>query len=132
MILMPLWQGKSQRKITGGRRKLASKKRRYEIGREKQVTIIEDRVRSKSVRARGGGKKMRVLGTNVVNVTDQKTNKTQKTKIITVLENPANPFYVRRNIISKGAIIDTELGKARVTSRPGQDGMINAVLISEK
>jgi len=129
---MPLWQGKSKRKVTGGRRKYASKKRSYEIGHEKQVTLIEDRERKKSARSRGGSKKTRILGTNVVNVTDIKTNKTVKTKIITVIENPANPFYVRRNIITKGAIIDTELGKARVTSRPGQDGMINAVLISEK
>ena len=132
MIYMPLWQGKSRRKITGGRRKFATKKRRYEIGREKQVTVLEDRERRKSVRTRGDGKKMRILGTNMANIIDQKTNKTIKTKIVTVLENPANPFYVRRNIITKGAIIETELGKARVTSRPGQDGMINAVLISEK
>jgi small subunit ribosomal protein S8e len=129
---MPLWQGKSRRKVTGGRRIFASKKRRYEIGREKQVTVIEDRERKKSARSRGGGRKTRILGTNMVNVTNVKTNKTVKTKILTVIENPANPFYVRRNIITKGAIIDTELGKARVTSRPGQDGMINAVLISEK
>jgi small subunit ribosomal protein S8e len=129
---MPLWQGKSRRKVTGGRRKFASKKRRYEIGREKQVAVLEDKDRKKSVRSRGGSKKTRVLGTNIANVTDQKTNKTVKTKILNVLENPANPFYVRRNMITKGAIVDTELGKARVTSRPGQDGMINAVLISRK
>ncbi|MCK5560714.1 MAG: 30S ribosomal protein S8e, partial [Thermoplasmata archaeon] len=47
------------------------------------------------------------------------------------IENSANPFYVRRNIINKGAIIDTELGNARVTSRPGQHGMINAILITK-
>jgi small subunit ribosomal protein S8e len=129
---MPLWQGKSKRKVTGGRRKFASKKRRYEIGSEKQVTVIEDRERKKSARTRGGSRKTRVLGTNVVNVTDIKKNKTVKTKILTVIENPANPFYVRRNIITKGAIIETELGKARVTSRPGQDGLINAVLITGK
>jgi small subunit ribosomal protein S8e len=128
---MPLWQGKSKRKVTGGRRKFASKKRRYEIGREKQVTVIEDRERKKSARTRGGARKIRVLGTNIANVTHVKSNKTIKTKILTVIENPANPFYVRRNIITKGAIIETELGKARVTSRPGQDGMINAVLISK-
>ena len=46
-----------------------------------------------------------------------------------VIENKANPNYVRRNIITKGAIVETSAGKAKVTSRPGQDGVINGVLI---
>ena len=74
--------------------------------------------------------KVRVLRTNVVNVVDTKKNKTFKTKIIQVVENPANPHYVRRNIITKGAIIETEAGNARVTSRPGQHGVLNAVLLA--
>jgi small subunit ribosomal protein S8e len=32
-------------------------------------------------------------------------------------------------VLTKGAIIDTELGQARVISRPAQDGIINAVLM---
>ncbi|MFB6184110.1 MAG: 30S ribosomal protein S8e, partial [Haloarculaceae archaeon] len=44
-------------------------------------------------------------------------------------ENPSNPNYARRNIITKGAIIETSEGRARVTSRPGQDGQVNAVLV---
>ena len=52
-----------------------------------------------------------------------------KTEIISVVENPANIHYVRRNIMTKGAIIETELGKAKITSRPGQTGTINAILI---
>ena len=63
---------------------------------------------------------------------DRRTKKTVKSKILSVLENPANPNYVRRNIITKGAIIDTDIGTARVTSRPGQHGMINAILIKPK
>ena len=47
-----------------------------------------------------------------------------------VVENPANRHFVRRNIMTKGTVIETEKGKARITSRPGQDGTINAVLIS--
>ena len=49
-----------------------------------------------------------------------------------VLENPANPHYVRRDIITKGAIVITDIGKARITSRPGQHGVVNAVLIEEE
>ena len=43
--------------------------------------------------------------------------------------NSANPNYVRRNIITKGAIVETPEGNAKVTSRPGQDGVINGILI---
>jgi small subunit ribosomal protein S8e len=68
---------------------------------------------------------------DVAYVIDPKTNKTTKTEIISVVENPANIHYVRRNIITKGAIIETKLGKARIASRPGQSGTINAVLISK-
>ena len=52
-----------------------------------------------------------------------------KAKIEIVTANPANRHYVRRNIMTKGTIIKTDKGDARVTSRPGQDGVINAVLI---
>jgi small subunit ribosomal protein S8e len=32
-------------------------------------------------------------------------------------------------MITKGAVLKTELGRARVTSRPGQHGILNAVLM---
>ena len=53
----------------------------------------------------------------------------KKVKILTVKTNPADPNYVQRNIMNKGATITTEIGDAIVTSRPGQDGAINAVLL---
>ena len=122
------WQGKSRRKETGGRLKLARKKRRYELGREQNIPVLGE-PRHKKVRVRGNNPRVRVLATNVANVTDPETNVTKKVEIKDILENPANPHYVRRDIITKGAVIETELGKAKVTSRPGQDGCINAVLI---
>lgn len=125
---MALWQGKSKRKKTGGRFRLHRSKRKTEIGREQQVTVIGEES-NKDVRTRGGNLKFRILTTSKVNVFNPKSKKTNATNIKTVLENPANPNYVRRNIITKGAIIDTDLGKARVTSRPGQHGIINAILI---
>ena len=63
------------------------------------------------------------------NVVDKKTNTVKKVKILTVKSNPADPNYVQRNIMNKGATITTEIGDAVVTSRPGQDGAINAVLL---
>ena len=124
---MALWQGKSRRSETGRRIRYARGKRRFEIGREKQITTIGEN-RLKVVRTKGDNRKTRIKTTNIAYVVDPKTNKTAKTEIVSVLENKANIHYVRRNIINKGAIIDTKLGKAQVTSRPGQTGTINAVL----
>jgi small subunit ribosomal protein S8e len=63
-------------------------------------------------------------------IVDPKTGKTTQTEILTVIDNAANLNYIRRNIINKGAIIETKMGKARITSRPGQCGTINAVLLT--
>ncbi|WP_455391696.1 30S ribosomal protein S8e [[Eubacterium] cellulosolvens] len=127
---MAQWQGRSKRKRSGGRIRLHRKKRTFEIGREKQFTTIGE-YKNLKIRTRGHNHKMRLIHSELANVTDPKTKKTKRTKILTVLENNANPFYVRRNIINKGAVIETELGNAKVTSRPGQQGIINAILISK-
>jgi small subunit ribosomal protein S8e len=125
---MALWQGRSRRKITGGRYVSHRKKKKSEIGREQQITVLGKETK-KRVKTMGGNLKFRVLTTQKANVYDPNTKKTKNVNIKTVLENPANPHYVRRNIITKGAIIDTEAGKAKVTSRPGQDGVVNAIII---
>ena len=70
-----------------------------------------------------------MLKCEFANVADPKSGTTKTVKIITVRNNPANPFYARRNITTKGAVIETELGDAVVTSRPGQEGIVNAVLV---
>jgi small subunit ribosomal protein S8e len=80
------------------------------------------------VRTRGGNQKVEVLMTDKINVTDA-SGKTTPAKLTNVVENPANIHYVRRNIITKGAIVETSAGKARVTSRPGQSGSLNGVLV---
>ena len=127
---MALWQGDSRRSETGRRKRFARSKRKYEIGREAHLTTIGP-TRIKEVRTMGNNRKTRAKTINFAYVVDPKSNKATKTEIISVLENQANIHYVRRNIINKGAVIDTKLGKALVTSRPGQSGSINAVLISK-
>ncbi|UZE92653.1 MAG: 30S ribosomal protein S8e [Methanosarcinales archaeon] len=122
------WQGKSTRKMTGGRLISSRGKMKHELGREATQPHLGD-VRQIDVRVRGGAKKVRLFQCDVANVTDPKTGKTKATKIETVEENPADQHYVRRNILTKGAIVKTALGKARITSRPGQDGIVNAVLV---
>lgn len=128
---MALWQGDSRRSKTGRRIRYARGKRKFEIGRESHLTMI-GKLRIKKVRTRGHNQKTRAMAADVAYVVDPKTGKTVKTEIISVVENPANIHYVRRNIMNKGAIINTKLGKARITSRPGQSGNINAVLLSGK
>ncbi len=125
---MALWQGRSKRKVTGGRYRPHRGKKKNEIGREQQITII-GKTSMKRVRTMGGNQKFRMLVAERANIFDPRSKKTTSVKIKTVVDNPANPNYIRRNIITRGAIIDTELGKARVTSRPGQHGVINAILV---
>ncbi len=125
---MAIWQGRSLRKISGGRIRKARKKRRYELGREAALTHIGDR-RMKMVRVMGGNMKIKLLRDSYVNVYNPKTKKTEKAKINAVVENPSNPHFAQRNIITRGAIVDTNLGKVRITSRPGQHGVLNGVLV---
>jgi small subunit ribosomal protein S8e len=122
------WQGKFGRKLTGGKRIPARGKRKYETGREQSDTTIAD-VRTKKIETLGGNQKVRLLRGNVATVSDPKTGTTKSVKIETVKDNKANLHYTRRNIITKGAVIKTELGEAIVTNRPGQDGTISAVLL---
>ena len=123
------WQGKSTRKYTSGRIISARSKKRYELGGDEANTHLGGIIR-KTERTMGGNEKTRLLRDSTAIVTDPKTKTAKNVKIDTVSGNPANIHYVRRNIITKGAIIKTELGTARVTNRPGQEGNINAVLIS--
>jgi len=75
--------------------------------------------------------KVRIAAADFAVVTDKASGKSSKSKLLRVIRNPANVDYQRRGVITKGAIVDTELGQARVTSRPGQDGVINAILVEK-
>lgn len=121
------WQGRSRRTYTGAKIKAARGKRKYELGRESADTHINETKR-KNISTTGGNRKVRLLQCNVANVTDSQ-GKTQKATIETVVGNTANEHYVRRNILTKGSVVKTTLGNARITSRPGQDGVVNAVLL---
>lgn len=122
------YQGKSIRKPTGGRLRPNRGKRKFELGRDVTQPVIGPTNR-KIVNVMGNGTKVKVLKENMVNVTDPKTGKTQKTTMTTEVDNRANKNYIRRNILTRGAVVLTELGKAKITSRPGQDGEVNAVLV---
>jgi len=122
------WQGRSRRSCTGKLLKPFRKKRKYELGREQIETLIGER-KIKKVRIRGGNFKIKVFREQYANVYIPSEGKVVKAEIKNVVENPAHVHYARRNVVTKGAIIETTAGKARVTSRPNQDGIVNAVLV---
>ncbi|WP_336036587.1 30S ribosomal protein S8e [Halobacterium yunchengense] len=122
------YQGRSKRSKTGARLRPRSKKDKSELGRSPTETTVGE-PRFRTVDARGNVEKVRALSTNVANVSTD--DGTVRATIEDVVENDANPNYARRNIVTKGAVIETDAGTARVTSRPGQNGQVNAVLVDE-
>ncbi|AAR39312.1 NEQ469 [Nanoarchaeum equitans Kin4-M] len=122
------YQGRDNRLITGRIHPRARKKRKYELGREPTFTRVGER-KIKKIRVRGGNIKIRLKRDMYVNVYDPTQGKTVKAKIVRFLDNPSNRNFARMGILTKGAIVETELGKVKITSRPGQDGVLNGVLI---
>ena len=119
-------QGRSTRKRTGGRLKHAANKKRHQLGREPAETTVGE-TRLQYIDSRGTEQKVRALSTDVAQVAAD--GEVSEAEIENVVDNPANVNYARRNIITKGAVIETSAGRARVTSRPGQTGQVNAVLL---
>jgi small subunit ribosomal protein S8e len=128
---MSIWHGERGRKKTGGEITIARKKRKRELGNQPLFTRI-GKEKKLSYRTEGGGIKIKAFAVEFANVLDPNTNQSRKVKIIDVIDNPANPHFVRRKIITKGAIIKTEMGNARVTSRPTQDGVVNALILEKE
>ena len=114
-------------KTTGGRRTPLRIRRKYETDRypnepglDAQVTVTR--------RVRGNNRKTALKSIDFVNLSTG-DSKVKKTKILKVLENATNNDYQRRGIITKGAILETQEGKCRVVSKPGQTGIVNAILL---
>ena len=124
---MAISQSRSQKKQTGAKYKEYRKRKKYELGRNPTLTKIGEK-KVRSLRSLGGNTKNYILSDNTVNLVG-KDKKCIKAKITSVLESSANRNFIRRNILTKGTVIETDKGKAKVTSRPGQEGSINAVLI---
>ncbi|MGQ4873881.1 MAG: 30S ribosomal protein S8e [Promethearchaeia archaeon] len=123
-------QARSRRKYTGKKYKHFRKKRKRELERPPIYTVIGEEKKKKQ-RVMGGNFKLKLFSTSYINVTNPSTNKTQKVKIVRFESNQASKDLNRRHILTKGAIVETEIGKAKITSRPGQHGVLNGVLIEE-
>ena len=117
-----------KRKKTGGRRVAHRKRRAFERDYYPAETELGE-ISVLKRRVKGGSAKVALTNVDFANVVDTSTGKAQKSKIVSVIDNPSNRDYSRRKVITKGAILQTELGKAKVVSRPGQHGVVNAILM---
>ncbi len=119
-------QSRSNRKPSGARYKRLIVRRQHQAGGTPALTKIGAE-RKRSVRTIGGNQKNQLLASQTATVVGKDGKHVQAT-IISVTENAANRHFVRRNILTKGSILETDKGLAKVTNRPGQDGVIHAVL----
>jgi len=115
------------RKISGGKYIKSRKKKLSEVAGQKRVIKIGDDKR-KSIRTMGGNKKTFLLKSKLINVCG-KDKKLKKVEIKNVLETPSNRFLARQNVMTKGTVVETELGKVKITNRPTQEGIINGILV---
>ena len=127
---MARWRLKTVRRATGALVHKSSKKKLMQRGSEFAETRVGP-VKTKSSRRRGGTTTTTLLSCDVANVLDPKTGKVGAAKIMLVSSNQANPHYTRRNILTRGAIIKTDAGSARVTNKPSREGIVNATLESK-
>lgn len=119
-----------KRKKTGGKKRAYRTKRAFDQGRHPVETVLGE-TRRKTVTGRARITKNKIVKTDLVNVSNPGTGLTERLEIIDVIRNPANPDYNRRGVITKGTIVRTEKGLARIVSRPGQHGSLSAILLEE-
>lgn len=123
---MAVWQDRSQTKKTGGKTRSYRKSRKHDIGSKfSEPEVGEQKVIVKQTR--GGNQKSVAKRSETVNLAVD--GEVKNAEINSVEENPANPNFVRRSMLTKGTIIETTEGTAEITSRPGQEGSVNAKLI---
>ena len=131
---MAKWHGISRRKPSGGRLKRPNRyrgKRRTEVSSEAQYAYIGEKDDRKMYRKNAGSQTTRLLLANTVNVNIPKEGKTVKATINSVIANDADPYFIRRNIVTKGSRVDTSMGKVKITSRPGMHGVASGILLED-
>jgi small subunit ribosomal protein S8e len=131
---MAKWHGISRRKPSGGRLQRPSRyrgKRKTEISSENQFAFVGENDTRKLYRKTAGLQTVRVLSVSSINVNKPKEGKTIRAKITNVINNDADTNYVRRNIVTKGAIVETDIGQVKVTSRPGMHGVVSGILLED-
>lgn len=127
---MVVTQDRSLRKPSGGRNTSTRPRRVSTIGNNSTLTGIGKK-RLRTERTRGGSRKVGLLSVDTINVWDPDKKKHVKATLKSVKASESNQNYIRRNIITKGTVVNTDKGSAKVTNRPGQEGIINAILVKE-
>lgn len=112
---------------TGGKRIKFRDKKLAHVGGVFTATKVSSKDERAVSRGRGASIKVKIKRAVMANV-KSKDGKIMKTKILGVVQSH-NPDFVRQNIITKGAILNTDLGKVIVTNRVGQDGIVNGILL---
>ena len=120
----------TKRKKTGGKKRAYRTKRIYEHGSQ-PVETLQGEAQRKTGAGITSTRKIKLVRADYVNVSNPETGKTQRLEILDVVSNPAKADYNRRGVITKGTIVRTENGLARIVSRPGQEGSLNAVVVEE-
>lgn len=128
---MSIWLKGGKRKTTGGKYNRSVPKKKMHLGRDPTMTKMGDK-KINNVKALGSKVKIKALSLNEVNVYDAKKKKTIKAKLEDVMNNPANRHYIRMDVLTKGAILKTNLGFVKITNRPSQEGIINGVFTDFK
>jgi len=125
---MAIERSRSTRKATGGRYIPYRKSRQFSRVSEPTLTKMGD-YKASEHRTAGGGHKVKLLSINKINVADPKSKTVKLATIKTVKKNEANINFIIRNIMNKGAVVETDLGMVKITSRPGQNGSMSGILI---
>lgn len=112
---------------TGAKRRKIRDKKLYHVGKSPTNTKVGKEDAKKQDRGRGGMLKTRLKTAKTINLTTKEGVK--KADIERVLETPDNRHHARQNILTLGAIVQTSMGKAKITNRVGQDGIVNGRLI---
>ena len=120
-------EGLKTSKITGGIRHPLKSRRKFQTDRYPNEALVGDQETS-TRKTRGNNRKTGLKKVSHVNLV-LANSKIKRSKIVKVLENQTNNDYQRRGIITKGAIVETEDGKCRIISRPGQSGTVSGILV---
>ena len=120
-------EGLKTSKITGGIRHPLKTRQKFQIDRYPNEALMGEQ-ETATRKTRGNNRKTALKTVDHVNLVLPDA-KIKRSKIVRVLENQPNNDYQRRGVITKGAILETEDGKCKVVSRPGQNGVINAILV---
>ncbi len=128
---MALSQFRSTKKFTGGLYKKIRKKKKRDFGSDFIPTKLGKETK-KSIEGLANITRQRLFSAEFVNVADLSKKATKKVKIQEVLEHSDNPNYTRMDVITKGCVVKTELGKVKITSRPTQHGVVNGILMQQE